>query len=1051
MGSLNLSLLKKIYYPVALIFIIIMLISILSFNPMDSNKVNSQVNALGGLGYAIASYFYLWFGYAFYFFILFFISFYISTFPKKYRIIKKPQIIGQLILLFAFTMLLSSFNSGTGGLIGGALRGVVEFALGKVGVYIIIVLMMITSIASIINFDLFSLNTYKILYNQFKQLFERIAQKNNGEASAQNTTNSEISTQTNTDNNNEPSLNVDSASNTGQTSNNGNQNVKNYDTDSGLFANNSLFEMESLANDYLRKQSKTNVFVENPILSESIKELKKKEFQEDVLSVGVQQKNFDPYSGLHKMEGQSKDTSHTQSQIKNITKQAKEKKVDLNFLESLNLRIKEQETETKDFNFIEKVLKNTFENNNQENNSTTSILTKEKAQADRSTKEEKKKQVKKDTANTTNNDEPNEDNGLFEDLEETINYKIKETEKQENLSKTTKQDNTQNNKSDSKPQQKNYIASENIIDKDDNGNIKSEGKSEEKETFVEKEEVVDYDNEVTLDDDYGEDETEAEESSNEDLDLENCEDIKSEMSENQPDRLIERTHKTETQSEADDLRGDDAENKDILSNILFEDAFEDDDESYSNHPDLNEHFTHLRVSRFKKEDHTSETNLLIKKLEATLREFKIEAKVTGVSRGPVITRFEIQPAPGIKLSKIVGLSDNISLALGGVKIRIIAPIPGKSAVGIEVPNSTRDMVRLGDVFISDAFKYSEAHLPIVIGKEISGKIRVADLVHMPHLLVAGSTNSGKSVCINSIICSLLYSKTPEQVKFILVDPKIVELKIYNDLPHLLTPVITEPKKASLALKWLVKEMLRRYKLLESYSSRNILNYNRKVRKLEKLNLATDEPLDYIVLIIDEFADLMLVAKKEVEESVNRLAAMARAVGIHLILATQRPSTDVITGVIKSNFPARIGFRVSSIHDSRTILDKIGAEKLLGKGDMLFFTPGLGNPIRIQGTFITEDEIIRVTDNLRKLGKPNYIEDIFEDEEDSENEDDDDNFEEPLWKEAIDIVVKEQKASASYLQRKLKIGYNRAARIIEQMEREGIVGPEQGSKPREVLI
>ncbi len=1048
MGSLNLSLLKKIYYPVALIFIIIMLISILSFNPMDSNKVNSQINALGGLGYAIASYFYLWFGYAFYFFILFFISFYISTFPKKYRIIKKPQIIGQLILLFAFTMLLSSFNPGSGGLIGGALRGVVEFALGKVGVYIIIVLMVITSIASIINFDLFSVNTYKILYNQFKQLFERIAQKNNGEGSTQDATNSETSTQTNTDNNNEPSLSVDDASNTRQTSNSGSQTVKNYDTDSGLFAGNSLFEMESLANDYLRKQSKTNVFVENPILSESIKELKKKQFQEDVLSVGVQQKNFDPYSGLHKMEEQNKETSHTQTQSKNTTKQAKEKKYDLNFLESLNLRIQEQEAETKDFNFIEKILKNISE----DNNSTTSILTKENAQSDKSAKEEKKKQVKKDTTKTTNNDdEPNEDNGLFEDLEETINYKIKETERQKNLSKTTKQDNTQNSKFNDQPQQKNDIAPETIIDKDDNGKIKDEGKSEEKETFVEKEEVGNYDNEATLDDDYDEDETEAEESSNEDLDLENCEDIKSEMSENQPDRLIERTHKTETQSGADDLRGDDAENKDILSNILFEDAFEDDDESYSNHPDLNEHFTHLRVSRFKKEDHTSETNLLIKKLEATLREFKIEAKVTGVSRGPVITRFEIQPAPGIKLSKIVGLADNISLALRGVKIRIIAPIPGKSAVGIEVPNNTRDMVRLGDVFISDAFKYSEAHLPVVIGKEISGKIRVADLVHMPHLLVAGSTNSGKSVCINSIICSLLYSKTPEEVKFILVDPKIVELKIYNDLPNLLTPVITEPKKASLALKWLVKEMLRRYKLLESYSSRNILNYNRKVRKLEKLNLATDEPLNYIVLIIDEFADLMLVAKKEVEESVNRLAAMARAVGIHLILATQRPSTDVITGVIKSNFPARIGFRVSSIHDSRTILDKIGAEKLLGKGDMLFFTPGLGNPIRIQGTFITEDEIIRVTDNLRKLGKPNYIEDIFEDEEDSENGDDDDNFDEPLWKEAIDIVVKEQKASASYLQRKLKIGYNRAARIIEQMEREGIVGPEQGSKPREVLI
>lgn len=445
-----------------------------------------------------------------------------------------------------------------------------------------------------------------------------------------------------------------------------------------------------------------------------------------------------------------------------------------------------------------------------------------------------------------------------------------------------------------------------------------------------------------------------------------------------------------------------------------------------------------------------ETEITINKLQQTLKDFSIEASVVDISRGPVITRYELQPSPGIRLNKIVNLSDNIAYELAADKIRIEAPIPGKSAVGIEVPNKNRQTVIFGDILFDEEFqKYQYMNLPLVFGKDISGNIKIADLTLMPHLLIAGSTGSGKSVCVNTLLCSLLYSKNPEEVKFILVDPKIVELKIYNDIPHLLSPVITEPSKAAQALKWALGEMEDRYRLLDRYSSRNIKSYNKKVSYMKQMGLVCDEKLPYIVIIVDELADLMMVASKEVEESIARLAAMSRAVGIHLILATQRPSVDVITGLIKANFPSRIAFQVSSKMESRIILDSNGAEKLLGAGDLLFSGTGYNSAIRIQGAYLSEEEVMHITSYLRTKGKPDYVEDMFEEEDnlgDTYNPD-----EEPLWEEAVAVIRADRKASASYLQRKMKIGYNRAARIIEMMEAEGLVGPAQGSKPREVLV
>ena len=434
-------------------------------------------------------------------------------------------------------------------------------------------------------------------------------------------------------------------------------------------------------------------------------------------------------------------------------------------------------------------------------------------------------------------------------------------------------------------------------------------------------------------------------------------------------------------------------------------------------------------------------------LKETLEEFKIQAEVTGIRKGPVITMFEILPAPGVKLSKIVGLADNIALRLAASSVRIVAPIPGKHAVGIEVPNAKRNIVSFREIIEGELKSDKKMELPVIMGKDITGEAQTADLVQMPHLLIAGATGSGKSVCVNSIILSILYQLHPADCRLLLIDPKIVELKLYNDIPHLLTPVITEPKKAFQALQYCICEMERRYACLDSVGVRDIRSYNRRIK--EK-NIA-QEHMPYIVVIIDEFADLMSTTGKELESTVARLASMSRAVGIHLVLATQRPSIDVITGLIKSNIPSRIAFMVSSKIDSRIIIDMIGADKLLGKGDMLY--SGAVDPFqtRIQGAFISEEEVEAVVEHVKTFGKPDYIDDeiFFEEEEDSSlslfSEGGD-----PLYEEALQIVMQQGKASASYIQRRLKIGFNRSARLIDEMEQNGVVGPAQGSKPRELL-
>ncbi len=432
-------------------------------------------------------------------------------------------------------------------------------------------------------------------------------------------------------------------------------------------------------------------------------------------------------------------------------------------------------------------------------------------------------------------------------------------------------------------------------------------------------------------------------------------------------------------------------------------------------------------------------------LRVTLDEFGIRAEVTGIRKGPVITMFEILPAPGVKLSKIVNLSDNIALRLAASSVRIVAPIPGKHAVGIEIPNRERAIVGFAELLQEEEFGSSRMEIPIALGKDIPGDAQIVDLTRMPHVLIAGATGSGKSVCVNSIICSILYRRAPYEVKLILIDPKIVELKFYNDIPHLLTPVITDPKRAFQALQYCIYEMERRYSLLDSLQVRDVQSYNRKIRAK---NLAT-EPIPYIVVVVDEFADLMATSGKELESTLARLAAMSRAVGIHLVLATQRPSTDVITGLIKANIPSRIAFMVASKVDSRIILDAMGADKLLGRGDMLFTSAWDPFPVRMQGAFLSEEEVERVVTYVKQLGEPEYIDDeIFVDDEDEEYLQDD--LEDPLMEQAIEIVTTAGKASASYLQRRLKVGYNRAARMVEEMERIGIVGPQQGSKPREII-
>ena len=434
-----------------------------------------------------------------------------------------------------------------------------------------------------------------------------------------------------------------------------------------------------------------------------------------------------------------------------------------------------------------------------------------------------------------------------------------------------------------------------------------------------------------------------------------------------------------------------------------------------------------------KEDLESKARIL----EDTLEDFGISAKVTDIEQGPVITRYELEPAPGVKLNRIVALNDDIALSMKAQSVRIIAPIPGKGKVGVEVPNMQSSFVYLKEVFASENFQKAKSKLTLALGKDIAGVPIIADLDDMPHLLIAGTTGSGKTVCVNSLILSLLYKSTPADLKFLMVDPKMVELMPFNGLPNLLCPVVTNAKKASIALNWVVSEMEERYKLLAKVAARNIEAYNDK-----------QERLPYIVVIIDEFADLMTVAADQIENAVTRLAQLSRAVGIHLILATQRPSVDVITGVIKANLPARISFKVASKVDSRTVLDMNGADKLLGKGDMLFMRPGESKLIRIQGTLITDKEIERVVTFIKSQAEPVYDEEILKEQEKSllvNGEKDE------IYEQAVRVIMESNQASVSILQRRLRLGYTRAARIIDTMEQEGLLGPFEGSKPRRILV
>ncbi len=479
-------------------------------------------------------------------------------------------------------------------------------------------------------------------------------------------------------------------------------------------------------------------------------------------------------------------------------------------------------------------------------------------------------------------------------------------------------------------------------------------------------------------------------------------------------------------------------------------------------------------------------------LEKKLKDYNIDGEVVEICPGPVITMYEYAPAPGIKISKIAGLTDDLTMALQAMSIRIVAPIPGKGVVGIEVPNRDRDMVFLREIFNCEHFSHSKMKLPLALGKDIAGLPVVTDLAKAPHLLVAGSTGSGKSVSINTMILSLLYTSTPKDVRMIMVDPKMLEFSMYEGIPHLLLPVVTEPKKASLALKWAVNEMERRYQLLSDKGVRNIDSYNKKLagELLEQEELGTlsdaeiieeleeiveegeenEDAIDqipfvvddgdalehvhlpYIVVIVDELADLMMVAGREVEEHIARLAQKARASGIHLILATQRPSVDVITGLIKANLPSRISFQVTSKVDSRTILDTNGAESLLGNGDMLYMPPGSSRLQRIHGAFVSDAEVQRVVDFLKKQGKPVYEKSILEMKDPDEKGSSDDEEQDERWEDALRLVAETKQASISMVQRRLRIGYNRAARIVEMMESEGMVAMSDGtSKPREVYL
>lgn len=468
---------------------------------------------------------------------------------------------------------------------------------------------------------------------------------------------------------------------------------------------------------------------------------------------------------------------------------------------------------------------------------------------------------------------------------------------------------------------------------------------------------------------------------------------------------------------------------------------------------------------------TLHANSLI--LQKKLADFGVEGEVVAVRPGPVITMYEFKPAPGVKVRRIVTLADDLAMALRAVSVRILAPIPGESVVGIEIPNARRETVFLREVIESDAYQNADSKITLALGKDIGGSPFATDLARMPHLLVAGATGTGKSVSINAMILSILFKSRPQDVQFIMVDPKMLELTIYEDIPHLLVPVVTDPKKAAAALFWAMDEMDRRYRVMRDKGARNIDNYNRvlekEAAKKNVINLQETEPkqessqpgghldkeppliherLPRIVIIIDELADLMMSVGRDIEEYITRLAQKARAAGIHLILATQRPSVDVITGLIKANFPARISFQVTSRVDSRTILDSIGAEKLLGDGDLLFLPPGTARLTRIHGAFVSDQEVRKVMTFIKQQAKPRYRPEVFQTKRDVDAGASDEEYDE-MYDQAVAVVTETQQASISMIQRRLRVGYNRAARMIEQMEREGIVGPADGAKPREV--
>jgi len=476
--------------------------------------------------------------------------------------------------------------------------------------------------------------------------------------------------------------------------------------------------------------------------------------------------------------------------------------------------------------------------------------------------------------------------------------------------------------------------------------------------------------------------------------------------------------------------------------------------------------------QFKIDKETLHANSLI--LQKKLADFGVEGEVVAVRPGPVITMYEFKPAPGVKVRRIVMLADDLAMALRAVSVRILAPIPGESVVGIEIPNPRRETVFLREVIESEAFQNADSKLTFALGKDIGGIPFVTDLARMPHVLVAGATGTGKSVSINAMILSILFKSAPRDVKFIMVDPKMLELTVYEEIPHLLVPVVTDPKKAAAALFWAMDEMDRRYRLMREKGARNIDNYNRTLEKegaakksvIEltetqsgeeaadiggKLNNDPElvhERLPRIVIIVDELADLMMTVGRDIEEYITRLAQKARAAGIHLILATQRPSVDVITGLIKANFPARISFQVTSRVDSRTILDSIGSEKLLGNGDLLYLPPGTARLTRVHGAFVSDQDVRKVMKFIKQQGRPNYLPDVFEVKKEAEAAVADEEYDE-MYDQAVAIVTDTQQASISMIQRRLRVGYNRAARMIEQMERDGVVGPADGAKPREV--